>query len=176
MTSRAFGHSLYELDDLREAVASYTARACQKMRHHGLSAQLAQVFIQTNPFRQWEPQRNEAATVRLPVATNCTHEIGSYLQIALERIYMQGYEYHKAGVMMLELIPADKEQQSLFDTVDRIKSASLMKALDRINAHHGPGTLRYAAEGRSKTPDWRMKQAHKSKRYTTHLSELWEVS
>jgi DNA polymerase V len=175
MTSRAFGQPLYALQGLQEAVASYTARACFKMRQHKLSTNLVQVMLQTNPFRQWEPQHHPHTVLKLPVPTNCTHEISRYTQMGLHSIFAAGYAYHKAVVMMLDLVPENQEQQSLFHTVDREKTARLMQTLDKLNGYYGPGTLRYASEGTAKTPDWHMKQSHKSKRFTTHLSELWEV-
>lgn len=47
---------------------------------------------------------------------------------------------------------------------------ALMIALDRVNADFGTGSLRFAAEGLK--PRWRMKQNHRSNRYTTRWDEL----
>lgn len=133
------------------------------------------MFIQTNRFRAWEPQLSRSAFAPLLVPTDCTHEITSVCQRALERIYEEGYAYHKAGVMLLDLVSAQLLQQGLFDRVDRGKQSRLMNAMDTLNMTMGPGSVLYASEGKRRVPMWGMRQAHKSLRYTTRLDELWTV-
>jgi DNA polymerase V len=175
VTSRAFGQPVTTLAGLQQAVATYTGRACWKLRQAGLATQTAQVFIQTNPFRPWLPQTHQSAMVTLPVATQSTQELSGAIQGALTRIYKPNFDYHKAGVVLLDLTPANTVQAGLFDTVDRDKHRAVMKVLDAMNATWGAGTVHYAAEG-LRQQAWRMQQAHRSRRFTTRLNELWEVT
>ncbi len=170
MTSRSFGRQIHEFKELKEAIATYAARGAEKMRQDGLAAKSLSVFIQTNIFRAWEGQHSDSAIVRLPVPTNCTHELIRHAHLVLEQIYRPGFGYHKAGVMMLELVPDTQIQQNLFDRADRAKWKSLMHTMDLLNLDHGQGIIRYAAEGMEKR--WKMKQAHKSQRFTTSWGEL----
>lgn len=66
---RSFGSLIYDLEDLVEAVASYTARAAEKLRHQDSLAGAVQVMIRTNVFKPEAPQYQKAATVPLPEAT-----------------------------------------------------------------------------------------------------------
>ena len=65
-------------------------------------------------------------------------------------------------------------QQDLFKPVysDSAKQR-LMKVLDGYNASANSGQLFFAAEGLGKP--WYMKQAHRSKRFTTRWDELLEI-
>lgn len=167
--SRSFGTLVETLPDLKEAVATYVARAAEKLRQDRLLAKQLTVYIRTSHFRQ-EPQYANAVTMALPVATDCSHELIQVAARGLEQIYQQGYRYYKARVTLTELSPTTQSQQNLFDTVDRAKTQRLMKTLDQLNNQWGNGTLKYAAEGLK--PQWLMKREHRSPAYTTHWTEL----
>ena len=107
------------------------------------------VFLTTNTFKD-EPQYSNAATIKLPIATDSTSDLLRYALPGVERIFREGYRYKKAGVMLTALVPASQVQGNLFDRQDRERSSRLMRALDRLNDHMGAGTLRYAAEGITK--------------------------
>ena len=171
--SRSFAELENDLGKLKESVAAYTAHAAERLRKEGLATQRISVFIHTNRFRQSQPQYTNSAAVSLGTASNDTSELIQAAHRALEHIYQEEYAYHKAGVILLDLVPACTVQRNFFDLIDREKSGALMRALDRVNTDFGTGALRYAAEGLR--PRWRMKQEYKSKRYTTCWTELAEV-
>ena len=70
MASRSFGRPVTSLPELREAVASHTARAAEKLRRQNLAVAHLMVFIETNRFKPDEAQHYAARPVRLPVATS----------------------------------------------------------------------------------------------------------
>lgn len=86
----------------------------------------------------------------------------------LKRIYREGFEYQKAGVMLMNLLPASVRQPDLFYAARN--SEALMSVMDRINATWGRGTVRSAAEGVSKA--WGMKRERMSPRWTTQWEEV----
>ena len=87
------------------------------------------------------------------------------------RLYRKGYRYVKAGVLLGDLVPAGSHQGSLFEeSPDRPRRNHLMKALDRLNARLGAGTVRYAAEGIRKP--WAARFDRRSPCYTTRWEEL----
>ncbi len=88
--------------------------------------------------------------------------------MGLARLFKPGCAYQKAGVMLLDLTNAGHRQAALFDA-DRSNPA-LMRAMDRINACWGCGTLRLATEGVD--PAWRMRRGMMSPCYTTRWAEL----
>jgi DNA polymerase V len=169
MVSRSFGTAITTLTEMQEAVATYTARAAEKLRRDRLAAGVLTVFLHTNPFTD-EPQYSNAVTLTLPVATNDTAELLAYARVGLAHIFQAGFRYKKAGVLLTELVPAQQIQLPLFDSKDRRRSARLMAAVDYLNTQMGAGTMRYAAMGVK--PRWTMRSARRSPRYTTRWEEL----
>jgi DNA polymerase V len=168
--SRMFGRPVTTLAEMREAVASYTARSGEKLRRERLAATVLAVFLTTNPFKKDEPQYSNAVTIKLPVATDATPELLRYALRGVERLYREGYRYNKAGVMLTALVPASRRQLDLFEDRDRGRSSWLMRVLDRVNAEMGAGVLRYAAEGYVKR--WRTRFEHRSRVNTTNWDRL----
>lgn len=173
MCSRSFGNPVLDLEDLREAVASYAARAAEKLRRQQSVATTVQAYLQTNPFKPQDPQYSPAITIPLPSPTADTRSITQAALEGLETIYKAGYRYKKAGVMLLGIEPADKVAPSLFDVEPR-RSQALMAVVDAINRANGRGTIRLAAEGIVKP--WQMRRERMSLRYTTRWGELLQIS
>jgi DNA polymerase V len=167
--SRSFGRPVTSLPEMREAVAAYTARAAEKLRVERLAVSVLTVFLTTNPFKD-ELQYSNAATIKLPVATDSTSDLLRYALLSVERNFREGYRYNKAGVMLTALVPASQRQHDLFEDQDRERSSRLMRVLDRLNAEMGAGTLRYAAEGYVKR--WRARFERRSPAYTTNWRDL----
>lgn len=167
--SRAFGKPITTLTEMREAVATYTARAAEKLRGEQLAASALIVFLTTNPFKD-EPQYSNATTLRLPVPTDATPELLRVALKGIEAIYREGFQYKKAGVMLLGLVPVGQVQANLFDHADRERSKRLMLAVDAVNARDGADTVRFAATGL--TQRWRTRFTQRSPAYTTHWNNL----
>jgi DNA polymerase V len=173
MSSRSFGQPVFMLDDLSEAVVSYTSRAAEKLRHQNHVAGAIQVFVRTNPFKPEEPQYNNGVTVRLLHPTNNSFVLVEAAIYGLKRIFRQGYAYKKAGIMLTALIPANHVPVDLFsgfDEPETERAKNLMATLDEINAKMGRGTVRSAGEGMQKS--WAMRSDNKSKAYTTDWAQL----
>jgi DNA polymerase V len=170
MSSRSFGTLVYDLADLEEAVASYIARAAEKLRGQCLLAGAVHVYIRTNIFKPEVPQYKRGVTVPLPEATDDTRVLTRWALRILRRIYRAGFGYHKAGITLMELRPRTSRQYSLFEvsTADEERSAQLMRVMDGINRRYGRGVLRLAAEGIDRT--CRMRRQRLSPGYTT----AWE--
>jgi len=170
VSSRSFGRPVVELAELSEAVASYTARAAEKLRRQRSTASLMCVFLSTNPFRD-DPQYYNIITRRLPAPTADTAELIRHARADLERIYRPGFRYKKTGVFLSEIVPADSLQLDLFAAAEPSEErARLMATVDIINARLGRGAVYYAAEGVRKA--WRMRQERLSRRFTTCWDEL----
>lgn len=170
MCSRSFGQYVYDRDQLEEVVASYVARAAEKLRKQASLAGALMVFIRTNPFNPKEPQYQRSMTIPLPEATADTRVMVNWALKVLRRIYRPGFGYQKAGVMLSELRPKAMAQASLFVDPDTDRGHRLMATLDVINQRWGRGTLRSAAEGMEKP--WQMKRQRLSPSYTTDWEGL----
>ncbi|WP_424218016.1 DUF4113 domain-containing protein [Thauera humireducens] len=171
MSSRSFGQYVYELDELKEAVASYIAKAAEKLRAQECLAGAVQVHIRTNPFKPREPQYQRSVMAPLPEPTADTRALIASAVKLLEAIFRPGYAYQKAGVMLSELQPVAQRQGTLFGGGPGLeRSAALMSAMDLINARWGRGTVRVSAEGVEKA--WQMRRGHLSPAYTTSWEDL----
>ncbi len=66
---------------------------------------------------------------------------------ALDRIWVNGHRYAKAGCMLNDFTPTGGSQLNLFDdTQPRSKSNQLMKVVDNIN-HSGKGKIWFTVRG-----------------------------
>lgn len=171
MASRSFGEMVYDLAELGEAVAWHIDRAAEKLRDQGSVAGAVYVFIQTNRFRQADPQYNTGVVVPLVDVSDDTRALTAAALKGLKHIYRPGYSYKKCGVMLMELTAKLQRQETLFDdAAARAKSAKLMVAMDAVNSVWGRGTLRTGAAGMS--TGCAMRSENRSPRYTTNWEEL----
>ena len=173
MSSRSFGQPVFLLEELNEAVVSYTTRAAEKLRHQNHVAGAIQVFLQTNPFKPEEPQYNKGVTVKLLHPTNNTFQLAEAAMYGLKKIFKLGYAYKKAGIMLIDLCPGNRVPTDLFsgfDDPETSRAKNLMATLDEINAKMGRGTVRSAGEGVQKA--WAMRLDNKSKAFTTDWEQL----
>lgn len=173
VSSRTFGNYVYTLPELEAAVATYIARAAEKLRRQHSVAGALQVYVRTNPHKPGHPQYQRGFTLPLPVPSADTRTLTRAALWALKQLFKPGYAYQKAGVMLMELRDAGGEQGLLFNAAPPDRPA-LMQVIDRANAQWGSGTLRLASEGVSKP--WQMRRDHVSPAYTTRWKDLPRVN
>ncbi len=172
--SRSFGNIVKDHDQLYEAIANYAARACHKMRRQYSQAQGIYVYIQTNKFNPRYPRYKNGFTYKFITPTSDTSAIIKAAKECLERIYVSGYRYNKAGVILLDLIPDTKHQIDLFKIGDSEKSRSIMQAIDTLNNKLGKDKVMLAVQGTKRT--WSVRSEIRSPRYTTEWNELLKVA
>jgi DNA polymerase V len=172
-TSRSFGKLVTNKNTMREAVANFTASCARKLRREGSCTGLVQVFIHTNAYRMQDKQYYQSINIRLPVATAHTGELLFYAMWGLDRIFREGYNYKKAGVMVTNIVPQDQIQMGLFDQMDRGRGDVVMKTLDKINDGFGKDLVKFAVQGRGR--EWKLRQEKLSPCYTTRWEHLLKV-
>jgi DNA polymerase V len=172
-TARSFGKLLSEKKDIQEAVSNYASSCAAKLRKQNSCASQMHVLIQTNVHRTQDKQYARNITLQLPVATNSTAEIIHYALKGLDMIYKTGYNFKKAGVIVMDIVPESEVQQSFFDQTDRKKDARLMKTLDKVNTRFGKDLIKFAIQGYSKK--WRLKQESLSPCYTTNINQILTI-
>jgi len=170
--SRSFGKSTPALSDLREAVAYFTTRVAEKLRRGRLAAGVITVFVHTDRFAEG-PQYYNAGTHTLAYSTNSTQELLRCALDALERIFREGYNYRKAGVLLNSLSPADQLTLRMFGDEKAERFRQVMVAVDQINRRWGRDTVRFATA--NPQGNWRTKIERRSPRYTTRLQEVLVV-
>ncbi|MET0461634.1 MAG: Y-family DNA polymerase [Chitinophagaceae bacterium] len=172
-TSRSFQELLTTFRELQAPLASHAAACAKKLRDEKSCAKSIQVFIQTNPFRGTDKQYAGSIEIPIPVPTNNTQELVKYAMRALQRVFKPGYNYHKCGVTVQELVPQEARQLGLFDQRDRVRDDRLMQALDQANSQFGKDIVRYATQGYE--TNWHLRAKRLSPRYTTRMDEIMVV-
>lgn len=174
MSSRSFGTTVESIEELREAVASYVARAAEKLRRQGSVSAAIHIFVMTNRFKEHEQQYNAGLTVPLLNPSDDTRMLTQAALYGLKAIFKSGYRYKKAGIMLTLLSDKTTQQATLFDQpTDNARSARLMAAVDAVNREYGRNTLRSGATGIRNR--WAMRSENRSPCYTTRWDELPEV-
>lgn len=173
VSSRSFGRPVTGLNELSEAVSSYATRCAEKLRlQHSVAGNLT-VFLSTNRFKEG-PQYNNSRSATLDPPSAFTPEIVQNSLRLLEELYLLGFEYKKAGVMLSDIISEEDVPLSIIDTnyLDD-KRLKLMQAMDNLNSTYGADTLFLASSGVSQ--EWQMKRNKLSPRYTTNWQEIPKV-
>ena len=169
--TRSFGRTVTTWPEMREAIASYTARAAEKMRRHGLVASAMQVFMLTNRFNN-DPRYANQVTFAVEPTADSFALIASAVHAA-ERLWRPGYRFAKAGVVFVDLHRPDDLPIQMLPSRDPERSARLMAALDGVNGRFGRNTLRPGGTGPK--PQWGMRRARLSPAYTTRLDDVLEA-
>lgn len=170
IASRSFGQRVVDLDPLLEAVSLHATRAGEKLRSQGSVCGAIQASIRTGRHNPNEPYYGNAALVQFPVSTADTRKLIGAAREAVRQIYRKGYRYQKAGVMLVDISPADQLQLGLFETGDSAQSQALMQCVDQLNRRYGRGAVFFASEGTRQS--WAMKRERMTQAYTTKWSEV----
>ena len=165
---------------LAQALSTFAVRAATRLRREGLVASGLGVHIRTaRPGQAAAEERLYDQTAQCPLPLP-TADSQMFIRTALEgldRIFLPGFAYAKAGVMLYGLERADAVQGSLLALAAGLESGgdgrrqSLMRSLDNINNRFGRNTVIFGAQGMGEAP-WHMRQEHRSPRLTTSWDEL----
>ena len=75
VVSRSFGSEVTAREDLAQSVATFAARACEKLRARSLQAGGLWVWLNTNPFREGAAQYHPSRSIAFPVSTTDTRQL-----------------------------------------------------------------------------------------------------
>jgi len=169
ISSRSFGNTVTDLAVLKDAMSTFVANACVKLRAQGSHAALLQVFLHTNRFRKDQPQYNPCITVPLPQPTNDSLVVNRWADHLVGRMFKPGYAYKKAGVMLGDISPVGRYQTDWLEPA-QATDTRLMNTLDKLNQRYGRGTVKVSTQGAH--AGWQMRQERKSPDYTTNWGAL----
>lgn len=175
-TTRMFGSPVKNIGDIKEAIATYTSRAAEKLRRQQSAANTISVFVvpkeqSHNTYFRHGP--TVSSYVTLPVATSATNELIKPAVKLVDKLYEQGRIYKKAGVMLSGIVPDATIQGNLFLPETKNANRLLMSMVDNVNFAMRDDILKFAASGT--TRDWKMRQELRSPRYTSRWEELFVV-
>lgn len=181
-TSRSFPHNIGNFDEVRTHVSNYAARCAEKLRRQNSVATTVGVFLDTNHFREDLPQYWNFREYRMLTPSNATQSIVQAALNGLKLIYRQGFEYKKAGVIVLGLNPENCIQTNFLDFDADLfqKMKRLDAAVDHINKVNGTETIvlgsqQYTArngQGKANVFANAIRRDFKSKCPTTRWSDI----
>ena len=142
-TSRSFSGMISDKDALKTHIANYACRCAEKLRKQNTVASIVGLFVSTNPFREDLLQYWKYEEVRLVTPTSSTVQIVKAASKLLDKIFIQGLQYKRGGVIVMGITPNSPIQQDLFDvSAEQIeKMNKLDKVIDRINKRYGSETV-----------------------------------
>jgi DNA polymerase V len=166
--SRTLKKATLSYEDVRQAVATHTVRACEKLRSHHLLASGVTAFI-TSTHHPRGAYYAESAALSLPEATSLTQPILHAALAIVEEIFKAGIYYKKVGVTLIDLVPETQIQKDLFFP-GYPHSPALIRAMDQLNQTHGRHTVIFGATGLQRR--WQQVPMVRSARYSTRATEL----
>lgn len=162
-----------KFQDLKDAVLYFVTVAAERMRKSGLAAKAVTVSVGTDRFHPVPFEYCNQATYRSAQPSDVNFELQEWTLKTLQKLFREGIEYKRAGVVLTGLVSAEKLTKRMFDDAEFERWHNLTKAIDEINRKFGKHTIRL---GCVKTNGiWQMKQLRRSKRYTTRWDELLTV-
>ncbi|MBP1592992.1 MAG: umuC [Bacteroidetes bacterium] len=171
-TTRTFEHEYSTLDEVNERIATFTVMSAEKLRKQHSMCQAMVVFIETSSFREPYEQYRNSIVVRLPFPTSSSLEIVKFAGEGLKKIFKQGFLYKRAGVVLMDFVQEENLQRSFFFNSNP-KHEPLMKAIDKLNTKFGYQKVRLASQD---AKVWKMKQEKLSKKFTTDINDILDVS
>lgn len=163
-TTRTFDKGRSEYNYVWERVSTYASECARKLREQNSCCKHVTVFITTDRYKMDQVQYSNSFTITLPNPSNSDIELSKAAKKALDKIFIEGPKYRKAGVITGSFVPENERMTSLFDQDFQEKHDPLMKAMDSINSKYGKQKVKIASRDIQKV--WKMDQKHLSPLYT----------
>ena len=181
-TSRSFNGMIVDKDTLRTHIANYASRCAEKLRKQNTVASIDGIFVSTKQFREESLQYWKYEETRLVTPTSSTIPIVKAASELLDKIFIQGLQYKRGGVIVMGISPNSPIQQDLFDdNAEQIeKMKKLDQVIDRINKCYGSETIVIGSQqytqkngkGKAEVFANAIKHDFKSKNPTTRWSDI----
>lgn len=170
MKSCMFGRRVFDLSLLREAAASYTTVAAEKMRKQQSLCQQLSISVQTGTHEDPSKRYFNQIDMRLANPTDDTRVLITTALAGLDKIFRKGYAYSKCSVRLTGLHQRGEFTTDLFAPPEPPGAARMGKVMDTINQRYGRHAI-HSARMRP-DPEWAMRRELLSPGYTTKWSDL----
>lgn len=171
--SRSFGKNLFEINQLKEALAYHVTQAGRKLRDQNSITNNIHVFVLYSKYH--DPARSyNSYNYQMQNATSYTPDLIKAANICLEKIFKPGLLYKKIGVIFTNFYSSEFVQMSTIQNIDNLeKQSTVMKTVDKINNRWGKNKLFYAAGITDYS--WESKKLKKSANFTTNWHEILTI-
>lgn len=100
---------------MRQAICQYAERAAEKLRQERQYCGQVSAFIKTSPFSKHEPYYSKVSSEQLCIPSRDTWDIIVAVGRVLDKIWKDGHNYAKEGVMLNDFRHCGVTQLPLFD-------------------------------------------------------------
>ncbi len=171
--SRLFGRNVTQIEELKEAIASYVITAAQKARDQSSIVSSITLFLMYTNYH--DSQRYFiSSSYSFAISTSYTPDLINGAINCLMKIFKPGLIYKKAGVILNDLYSADFLQMNTYCALPNVeKQSRIIKTIDEINKKNRKNLVTYAAAGIGQS--WKMKQLKKSQCFTTSWHEILTI-
>lgn len=171
-STRTFGQDSNTSADIESALANLCSRACFRLRQDKQLAQKVTIFVTSN--RNKQNYKKSSVSARLASASSSTGQIISIANDLFSSIYSNRIMYHRAGVILSELVPENTTNQiSLTEKgqkdIQQRKNA-LMSDVDQLNKRFGKNKVHYLSQDLSRA--WIPRKTGVSPSYLTNWDDL----
>jgi len=158
--TRTFGRTISSYNDVKNAVFYFATRALEKMRWNGLTTKSVTVFLSTDRFNPVPYYYSRAAAFESVYYSDITSEIYTWAAQCLERIYLPGMQYKRAGIVLGGLTRADAVPLRLYGQRSFERWHRLNRFIDEINLRYGRDVIKLAAL--YENGGWQSQSTHRS--------------
>lgn len=171
-TTRSFDKEYRTFDQLRERIATFTFSCAEKLRKQNSLCNQMIVFVESSRFRDYDEYYSKSTLIKLPYPTNSTIELSEFALKGLESIFKEKIGYKRAGVMVMDFVPDNEYQPSLFFNSNP-KHKPVMEAIDYLNGRFGMHKVRLGSQDQK---THKMKQERLSPCYSTKIEDIITVN
>lgn len=170
--TRSFDKTYSEYEELRERIATFAHTCGEKLRKQHSNCNSLMVFIRTSYFDKDKPQYSQNIFIQLPYATSTSFDLVKGAIKGLRKIFKPGFQYKKAGVVVMDIVPDNPDQLSLFEIKNQ-NHIKAMKVIDSLNHKFRGDKIKLGVQDLDRT--WKMKQERLSPKYTTRLADIIKI-
>jgi DNA polymerase V len=174
-TTRMFGREVSDWQEIEEALATYAARATEKLRRqHSAACGVSVFLLKKAPVHldsaYYHRGRQVSGFTLLDNPSQISPDIIKAVVALGKSLFEEGEIYKKAGVILSDFVPDNSLQTNLFVAPSDTRRKKLMNVIDNMNAAYRNDILKFGTTGTQK--NWKMRSERRSKRYTTRWEEL----
>ncbi len=170
-TSRTFPREISQRDDLNKAFAFFVSNCAEKLRSQKSVCREIILFLLTNVYKDSSPEYYSSISVHLETPADSTIVLMKKVSPSLGKIFREGYNYKKGGVILSEISQKNETSGDLFSPYESNLHSTLMGCVDEINVKYGKGSILHASQGeRFRTGSTRL-----SRKFTTDWADIITV-
>lgn len=140
--TRSFMEMLTNREDVRERVETFALYCAEKLRKQNTCCKSITVFVSTNRFRKELGEYRNAITSVFSNPTNSSITLTKEANLLFDQIFLEGFHYKKAGVIVNDFVPENERQIGLFEKDVQNQHLPIMRTMDVLNKKYGKDKIR----------------------------------